>query len=1063
LILAFIVLLGAPGFAFGTGGGISARQAGAATEGFRFLGEIPDSAGLANGNTSLGALYVDYIHRRALVWRGNVGGARVWDAYDLDVGASRGATRLGEVRIVAATADAQRFQINEPGTEPLMVIDAANSRLMYAARGAMYEVGYDHETFDLNKQTLSKWVARPHPGGIDHQNIPSGLGGTGGVQNAVVPLGISYYRDGDGPSLYVVARLDRANGWEALVVTGWDAAPGNGSTTAPEQRDRWAYIPSTCRRPANLDPRNLSLVMRSATALYITCDAGIEQGGAKGILRIALSKENTIAPGEMAPTGDEEFFPGIVGADVEAYGDTFVDQLDREISRIYVMARNVKGLSRRILIYDADAGGAVGIFPVVNPPDPPRNEQGQIILPGRSAGVVDPISGRWYFMGPDGLRFQEGRLSTVPQSRTAESDLEHPNDRLFVGNEMRRALRVDPHPGGGQPPRILVWHPSGSLAHPSGASSECIDVTKACWKVYEDTHTLLDVSPTVDEFTLNTPESEATSGAYVGTTSAYGVRARLVRGASTFWPSSIAVGSLEGSPANSPPSAFPNDWLTDPFYYHAGDCYARDLEVTVGRVFESVLDSDGLETDNARAAALAVDPEAHQKNADDDALLRRELAHPDPTTTTQPGAPPPQQPAGRAEPWEGCGRQFFETMSHPGMNAESNPEDGNLDFLGQRWPFETVRCDDEDTDEQAVGARDAGQGKLLPMAVSGMAKVECGAGRGWTEAASLKTMTRSSISPSELASLVTVKDVVTETSSVREPLNGLRSSASVVVKGLTLGGTLEIEEVRTEVTVHAPGYRRQAKDGQPAVDASREVRRTFLGLSVDGERLCAVCSDTQVVTAINTALGTFGYARAPEPEADFKSGTVKGTSAVVQKDRLQQSADLIMNKDDTSEWPALEIVVYRDAEQRGSGRWILQIGGVFSQAKFSVITRLDDELPPDDEEPPEELPDVIEDAQQVHGGRGGSAPGASTPGIPGTPGTSGYRIAVAVPFTPASTEGSVGDFGGSPGVGDVLRPIVEALKSLKGAVLLAGLWLVVFGPVYVARRRVLLHRAVSSQ
>lgn len=314
-------------------------------------------------------------------------------------------------------------------------------------------------------------------------------------------------------------------------------------------------------------------------------------------------------------------------------------------------------------------------------------------------------------------------------------------------------------------------------------------------------------------------------------------------------------------------------------------------------------------------------------------------------------------------------------------------------------------------------------------------------------------MARSTLTPMQLSPLVTVQDVLAETSSERLERNGLRSTATSVVRGLTLFGLIHLEEIRTVATVHAPGYRRDEVGDQPAVDATADSKRTFIGLSltdpVTGQttRVCTVCEDTQVVEAINAVLGSSGYARAPDPDPDYKLGTVKGTNAVVQKDRLQQTADIIGNNDDSSEWPAVEIVVYRDAERRGSGRWIIQVGGVFSQANFNVISRLGDivDEPPLDEEFVEDEPLELLDEPFVEGSL-----------IEGTP---PRRVAVRIEQAEAIAAPSAASGGG--GLGELFKRIVEAVTSLKGALLLAVLWLVVFGPVYVARRRALLQRVIG--
>lgn len=1049
-------------------------------EGFRLVGQLPDSTG--NQPNGEGALLIDAVNRLALQWAGSslrfdprVGLQRViqeWIAYDLDTFERYSSIAVfqdpdhGNALAQATKGDRGRMTVDTNGRAPIMVADPApieageatgRSRFAYSAGGALYEVTYDPDLLrkeDLlcgpTPDCLSKWVAPPNPGGIDDSTafVPSGF--SNGTAKAANPTGIAFDRLHEGPRVYMVGAADNVplSQFQPVWLAGWDAAPGNRrADTTPELRRRWFYVAQSCfrlaNRPGAAEFNNATVVFRKGEWLYTFCD-GSADASAQGVLRIHLSKNSPFAPGfpdEMAPDGIEQFFPGVTGTDVETFGDPITE-------RMYVQSKNTSAGGLSVLVFDGRASGRqgayIGAFSIALEKNPPP-----------AAGAQDPGTGRWYFQSGEGLRAQEGRLERKAEPTLFKRDL----DAKSLDFGALRVPYVDPATAD-RGARILIWREADS--------GRCQNNGEPCYEIYEDATVPPPPPLPPPENTLNRPEAEDTTLAYSVTQSASGVRARALRGLSTLWPSSIAgVLSLEDQPPKPGQLDVPDDYRTDPFFYHVPECGANDRELVFSRAFESSLTSDGIGTNLATSEALAVDPDVHQKGAEDDRRTREQLAHPDPVPAGE-GAPP-DQPRDK-----GCLRTLFEALT----GQDSAPEDGNFDQFGQEWPFDSVKCSGDEDVEHVSSPSHSGERNLLSTAVSGRARVTCEAGKA---SPALSSRAISSVTPDELKALISFDETVVTTRAERLPENGVRSEASATVRGLSIaGGAVHIDEIRATACVHTPGHHQALPEGEtftspcdgrqyPEVNSTRSWSREFLGLSVNGTMVCGSCTaqevvaaiagalggapvtvpttDEQVVAQASGAIGAYGWVRAAAPEESFRQGTTKGTVAVVQKDLLQQDADLTMNRDESKEWPALEIGIYRDAQKRGSGRWVISIGNVFAQAQSGVTTKLgeivdvDIDLPPDSPVPldfVEDVPATVAGSTEAEG-----------------------PVTFAVAIRPEEVASSRAESqSGTPGL---LKQIAEGLRrSIAAALLLGALWTLVYGPVYIARRRSLLQRVLNS-
>jgi hypothetical protein len=904
-----------------------------------YVGKLPDTqTHLANAH---GSLLLDPVHRRGYTYyRVTTNGhdALVLKRFDIDRVVNGQFAELSPIRIEApatslTAGDRSRIAVDDPGWEPMMSIDPASGYLFYSATGALYAV---------NGMTgaVSKWVASPNPGGLsdDQAPLPSGLSSAGPT------AGVNFQTVDGEPRLFTVGAFQppgasATGAW----IAGWDARPPTATVPATENRQLWFWPIRTCNNLSRIGTQSQSVVFRTENWIYTFCDSSADNSG-KGVVRIHLAPA---APGgEPQPDGTEEIFPGVTGSNIDTYGDAGSE-------RVYIMSSNPNG-GRNVLVFDGRASEGRGAY------------IGQIALSQgdlvQSAAGLNPKVGRWYFQSPEGLWFQDGRLSRLAQATNVARD----DQGAKTGFATWRPLRVD---WGHTPPRVFSQR-------------------DGYYAVYEDTAPLPSPPLPPTERTNNQPESSGV-GVYTGVTSAYGVRARIMRGLSSFWPSGVAV-SLE-NPTNGDRNS-PGYYLTDPFFYHAGDCGSRDREVTIGRVLQTEL-SGGLTERTARASGLAADPEVHHRSAPDETQTRSDVENPDP-----------------------CLSGFLTAMSGRSQSTGAK---------GEAWPFARASCAGDVTKTAAAAS---------PF--SGTAMFTCAADG---DKPFVKADTVTPLSPVAGAALVTVGDVETHTSSERLPNQGLTSNATAIVRDITVAGTVHIGEMIVKATSHAEGRAGTAK-------ATRS--REFLGVTVNGTTLCAVsCDETAVLEALNRAIGPYGYVRAADPEPDDVLGTKLGTLSVVQKNLLQQDADTTVNRDETVEWPGLEIGVYRDAQQRGGGRWIMQLGGVFTQAQFGVIDAIGSDTDGG-------ATAVSVDASDF----GGAAPdvlGSDT-------GTFGFEGTLAAPPAGGRTNGNPVLMTVGTVASQVRSGIGFAFTNPGGALLLASLWSLLVAPAYIASRRRLLNTIVQS-
>jgi hypothetical protein len=182
----------------------------------------------------------------------------------------------------------------------------------------------------------------------------------------------------------------------------------------------------------------------------------------------------------------------------------------------------------------------------------------------------------------------------------------------------------------------------------------------------------------------------------------------------------------------------------------------------------------------------------------------------------------------------------------------------------------------------------------------------------------------------------------------------------------------------------------------------------------------ATGSQTPILDQINKALGSRGRVYAPQPDPELRQGTPGGYLASVQKNRLEQVGARSVNNDDSTQVPALEIVMFNDDPTQGRGRQIYQLAGVDASVTYGIYL-----LNP--EQPGGPLPEILPSV----------APGPYIPPPP-TP---------EPPFEPQGPTGPLGPIGMFfSGVGFLLRSPIDALLA-------AAVWAILFAPVQLSMRR----------
>lgn len=188
---------------------------------------------------------------------------------------------------------------------------------------------------------------------------------------------------------------------------------------------------------------------------------------------------------------------------------------------------------------------------------------------------------------------------------------------------------------------------------------------------------------------------------------------------------------------------------------------------------------------------------------------------------------------------------------------------------------------------------------------------------------------------------------------VRDPARGLVATVVSEVRGIDIGGMVQIDSIRTVAESWANG-RRQAESAAPQSGCDRTrsagtcLERAISGVTA-GTFRCGTgkpCGDeAALVEGLRRALGNSWQVRIRKADADLAKGSPGGYRAAVQKPAAELFSDGVLNNDSLPTLPALELIHFADG-QKGRGRQIYQFAGAEIATTYGI------ELLPQDPPPP---------------------------------------------------------------------------------------------------------------
>jgi hypothetical protein len=274
----------------------------------------------------------------------------------------------------------------------------------------------------------------------------------------------------------------------------------------------------------------------------------------------------------------------------------------------------------------------------------------------------------------------------------------------------------------------------------------------------------------------------------------------------------------------------------------------------------------------------------------------------------------------------------------------------------------------------------------------------------------------------------------------RDPVRGLVTTATAVARNVQIpvpgGPAILIREISTTAETSA--------HGRPGT-AHGSFTRHIYGFRSAGQPKTAAdyacsddsatpCDDERVAAAITADMqqaGLDAQATAPLPDSSYVNGSVGGYQAVVTKDASFQANDRTVNDDTTDTADGLQIVLVEDGTS-GKAREVIQLAGVHTESHYGIYS-----LSPEGEAP--------------------SVAGAPAPFLGGSPPAADPRgnERLTPPQDATSAQKPPG------GVVGALRHIANIIRETwrllisdpKTAAMLAGVWLLLLGPAYLAARR----------
>lgn len=473
--------------------------------------------------------------------------------------------------------------------------------------------------------------------------------------------------------------------------------------------------------------------------------------------------------------------------------------------------------------------------------------------------------------------------------------------------------------------------------------------TEQIFHVIEDTPPALQPAPAdPDRNTKDVPEEPGLTGAsYSGGGSGYGARQLLVGGLGGFVPAR----------------------LTDPqpFYPERPLCQRSDREVILANVQEAKF-SNALQS--AQATPVVADSGTMQDMST-------------PSRCTQTGrvnvnGVSPQNVdelvtenqilQDRCEFCAGTLRQVFDTVNKAIDEQLDGTDPGDpkpmLDSAtGQPWPFTTAACR---PDARDVTTGPSPNFPRTPLPVSGStalngftANVNCTVptevrASANTSAPSVSDLAKAaadnlrrnappSATPwinlvdnlvgavSKALPKVTVASTSTSTRSYLDPNLGVVTVTESIVKGVDIGGVIQIAGIYSRATSVA--------HGRPGT-ARASYERALWGVVAPGVN-CNLCASEQqmeqLASGLSAALGDRGRVIIPKIDTALLTGTPGGYQAAVQRDPFTAASNDIVSGDGLKDVPAIEFQFYNDGLQWGRQRQILQFAGVKANSQYGIF------------------------------------------------------------------------------------------------------------------------------
>lgn len=191
----------------------------------------------------------------------------------------------------------------------------------------------------------------------------------------------------------------------------------------------------------------------------------------------------------------------------------------------------------------------------------------------------------------------------------------------------------------------------------------------------------------------------------------------------------------------------------------------------------------------------------------------------------------------------------------------------------------------------------------------------------------------------------------------RDPKRGLVARVTSEVRGIDIGGVVQIDSVSAVVESWANGRRQSASTAKDAnCDRTRSagtcVERSVIGVTAGSFR-CGTgkpCGDeAALVAGLQKALGNAWQVRIRTPDAGLARGSAGGYLAAIQKPAAELFSDGILNNDSLPTLPTLELIHFADG-QKGRGRQIYQFAGAELATTYGIEL-----LPQEEAQPPAQL------------------------------------------------------------------------------------------------------------